>query len=279
MNENLALTYIIPEQDISRYVSPETYLETDPETGITWVYYNGNPIVELGGRRALDNVWVHPEPGFQHGRCKMIRSNGERCKQPVRVGWTVCKYHGAGTHDSPAGRPPVTGNYSKHLPTRYMHDFEEYLHDPNLLSMRKEMALLDVRMGELLERLETSDAPQAWMKIAVAAAMLEKVLKDKDGKFNMGTIDEIVDILHTAITAHKDDKDTWHELVNLIDNRRKVADVERRRVEAAKKYLTLQEANTMLAYFVNSVMKNVSSPTERSRISEDLRIFAGNKVE
>lgn len=267
--------YIIPEDGIGNYVSPESYLVTDPETGVTWVYYNGNPIVELGGKRALGNEWVHPEPGFQHGRCKMIKADGERCRQPVRSGWTVCKYHGAGSSDAPAGRPPVTGRYSHHLPTRYIKNYEDYLADPNLLSMREEMALLDVRISELLVKLDTADAPAAWTRINVATLGLEKALAD--GKFD--NLSSIAESLRDAITAHRDDKDTWTEVVSLIDQRRKVADVERRRIEAAKRYLTLQEANAMLAYFVTSVMKHVSSPTERSRISEDLRIFAGSKVE
>lgn len=269
----LGSEFIIPDELVSNYVSPESYVVSDPETGISWVYYNGQPVVELGHKKALDNKWVHPEPNFKHGRCKMIKADGERCRQPVRSGWTVCKYHGAGTSDTPAGRPPITGTYSKHLPTRYVQDFNEYMNDPDLLSMRKEMALVDVRLGELLQKLETCDSPQAWNRIAVAAAMLDKAIREQ--KFD--SVSDVYEILQSAMTAHKDDGATWNEIVGLVDARRKVADVERRRIEAAKKYLTLQEANAMLAYFVNSVMKHVSSPAERARISEDLRVFAGDR--
>lgn len=261
---------IIPRDDISSYISPETYLVSDPESGSTWVYYNGEPVVELGQKRALGNVWVHPEPGYQHGRCKMIKRDGERCRQPVRAGWTVCSYHGAGTADTPAGRPPVNGRYSKHLPTRYMQEFEEYLADPNLLSMRTEMAILDVRMGELLAKLETTDSVAAWNRVAVAANILSKAVADG----NMEEAADVVRLLLDAIQNHRDDREIWHELIKFIDSRRKVADVERRRIEAAKKYLTIQEANAMMAYFVSSVMKHCSSPQERARISEDLRVFA-----
>lgn len=265
--------YIIQPDQISSYCSPEAYQITDPESGVTWVYYNGEPIVELGHKRALDNAWVHPEPKYTFGRCKMIKADGERCRQPVRHGWSVCKYHGAGTLENPAGRPPVSGNYSSHLPTRYMADFESYMTDPNLLSMRKELALLDVRMGELLSRLETADAPLAWNKVAMAAAMLEKMLAS--GKTD--ALCDIIELMRSAIDIHKEDRDTWNELVNLIDKRRGVADVERRRIEAAKKYLTMQEANAMMAFLINSVMKHVSSPQERARISEDLRSISGSR--
>lgn len=265
----LVSDYIIPDDQISQFVSPESYLVTDPEAGVTWVYYNGQPIVELGRKKVLDSVWVHPEPKYQFGRCKMIKSDGERCRQPVRSGWTVCKYHGAGSADTPAGRPPINGHYSKHLPSRYFSDYQEYLQDPNLLSMRREMALIDVRLGEMLQMLETSDSPQAWNRISVACAMLEKAVGD--GKFD--ELPKIAEILRNAITAHKNDQDIWSNVLNLIDNRRKVADVERRRIEAMKKYLTMQEANAMMAYFVDSVMKRVSSPQERALISEDLRQF------
>lgn len=266
---------VIPRSLVTDYVSPETYLVSDPETGATWVYYNGDAIVELGQKRALDNVWVHPEPGYQHGRCKMIKSDGQRCKQPVRAGWTVCSYHGAGTADTPAGRPPTSGRYSKHLPTRYIQDFEELIQDPNLLSLRTEMALLDVRMGELLQRLDTTDSAAAWNRVAVATSMLAKMVSDGD----LGGVADVVGLLRDAVDNHRDDSETWREIVMFIDQRRRVADVERRRIEAAKKYLTLQEANAMMAYFVSSVMKHCSSPQERARISEDLRIFAGSRAE
>lgn len=259
--------YIIPAGDVAQYVSPETYQVT--VDGVTWVYYNGEPIVELGRKKALDSMWVHPEPKFQYGRCKMIKRDGERCKQGVRQGWTVCKYHGAGGTDAPAGRPPVNGIYSKHLPTRYIADFEEYMANPNLIAMREGMALIDVRVGELLQCLETADAPQAWNKIAVALAMIEKDIKD--AKFD--NLQGIVDVIRDAITAHKNDRDVWHELIHLIDERRKIADVERRRIEAARKYLTLQEANAMMAFFTASVMKHVSDPKERTLISNDMRVF------
>lgn len=273
MSTDIALSteqYIIPMDQVDKYVSPETYQVSDPETGITWVYYNGEPVVELGRKKVLDNRWVHPEPRFQYGRCKMIKADGERCRQPVRPGWSVCKFHGAGSSDAPGGRPPETGRYSDHLPTRYFQDYQSYLADPNLLSMRNEMALLDVRIGELLERLETADSAQAWNRVAIVNAMLEKMLSD--GKTE--SLPQVQKALQDAMTMHKDDASTWGQLTHMIETRRKVADVERRRIEAAKKYLTLSEANALLAFFTSAVMRNVSSPHERACISEELRKFA-----
>lgn len=277
MNNDIELAQdcnIIPRDVVPMYVSPETYQITDPESGATWVYYNGEPVVELGQKKALDNVWVHPEPGFQHGRCKMIKSNGERCRQPVRAGWTVCSYHGAGTSDRPAGRPPTTGIYSRHLPTRYMQDYEDSLNDPNSLSMRNAMALLDARLGELLQKLETADSISAWNRVAVCASMLFKLLDSENNDNVLGQIREVAELLADAVTNHRDDRAAWGELIGIVDERRKVADVERRRIEAAKKYLTLPEANAMMAFFVSSVMRHCSSPQERARISEDMRMFS-----
>lgn len=276
MSNNTALAAnIIPRDQIAAYVSPETYQVTDSD-GITHVYYNGEPVTPLGVKKALDNVWVHPEPGFQHGRCKMIKRTGDRCRQPVRAGWTVCQYHGAGTPDRPAGHPPENGRYSKHLPTRFMADFEDSLNDPNQLSLRMEMALIDVRMGDLLRKLETSDSVAAWNRVAVSAAMIAKLAngEDEDNDNMRAKLANAADILQRAVTEHRDEKEVWDDLIAFIDERRKIADVERRRIEAAKKYLTLQEANAMMAYFVSSVMKHCSSSQERARISEDLRVFA-----
>lgn len=234
-----------------------------------WVFYAGEPIVELGRKKSIDNMWVHPEPGYQFGRCKMLTRRGGRCKQAVRMGNVVCRHHGAGTAAKPGGRPPVTGKHSKHLPLRLLEQYEEFMNNPDVLSMRSELALLDMRVGEILERLDTSHSDAAWGKIRLAYSILKRM----DGIDDASMLD-MEGLLEEAIDIEVEEREVWDEVGKLIEQRRKVADTERRRVVDAHQYLSYSEATAMLAFVVDTVMTHVDDPQVRKLIAERLRVFA-----
>lgn len=84
---------------------------------------------------------------------------GERpCRQAATRGGSVCHKHGLGTRDKPGGRPIVHGRYSRTLPTGILARLEDGLHDPTLLSLRKEIALTDQAIEGLLSSIEPSDS-------------------------------------------------------------------------------------------------------------------------
>lgn len=259
---------VMPKDGVS---SPETEIRKVGE--IDWVFFAGEPIVELGYKKSLDNMWVHPEPGFRIGRCKMIKRTGERCRNAVRRGWSVCRHHGAGTTEKPGGRPPVTGRHSKYLPIRFLERYEEFLTDPDTLSMRSELALLDTRVGEVVERLDTADGADAWNKVRQAWYTLR----------NHKNVDDIVDaegLLEDALESYAGEEEIWKEVSGLIEQRRKVADTERRRVIDAHQYLSYNEAQAMLAFVIDTVFTYVEDSQVRNAISDRLKAFsAKSRVE
>ena len=79
----------------------------------------------------------------------------------------VCRVHGG---QSRAGfeHPSLKhGRYSKHLPTKAMAEFQQALHDPELLSLRNDIALVDVRLNELVAGLSGDTLPDTptWREI------------------------------------------------------------------------------------------------------------------
>lgn len=81
------------------------------------------------------------------------RRTGEPCRQPAMHGRAVCRLHGGKT---PRGQlsPHYRGKgQSKDLPTRYADRYRMAMEDPELLESRGSVALVDVRIGELLASL------------------------------------------------------------------------------------------------------------------------------
>jgi len=246
-------------------ISPETDIKT--VDGEDWVFYAGEKICPLGRKKYLDDKWVHPEPGYDVGRCKMIKRDGERCKNPVRHGWTVCRSHGAGYPDRPGGlndKQVTTARHIQHLPNRLIEKYEEFITDPEYISMREEMALVDTRIAERLEMIDSSDTEQAWIKIQRVKSILDK--KNIKGEDILTCRAELERALEISA-----DVSVWGEVLELVERRRKLAETERRRVKDAQEMLTLQEANMFVATIMNIVMNRVKDPQTRRAIADDMK--------
>lgn len=248
-------------------VSPET--EIREQEGELWVYYYDEPHCPLGGKKALENHWCHEEPGYQVGRCKMVLRGGERCRNGCRPGWKVCHKHGAGGPSRPGGISDwhlnQSGRHMAALPTGLAEKYSEFLNDPDTVSMASEMALLDTRISQCIERLETADTEVAWAKVKQARRRVEKAeVDDADLDFIFAMLDE-------AIEAKQDDRKLWVEITKLIEQRRKLSETEQRRIVSAKQMMTVEEANRLLAFLMNSINKHVDDTLVKRRIADDLR--------
>lgn len=74
-------------------------------------------------------------------------------------GRTVCLAHGGRTPRGVASPSFKTGRYSRSLPGHLVADYERALADPQLLSVRNDIALVDAVILSLLGQLDDDDNP------------------------------------------------------------------------------------------------------------------------
>lgn len=240
--------------------SPET--EIKEWEGVEWVFYDHKPIVMLGQKKALPAEYVHPEPGYNIGRCSMIKTDGKRCPNAVKDGWRVCRYHGAGGLANLSGGIP---RHQKYLPTHLSDRFQEFIADPDALALYSEMALVDSRVTELTEKLESCDNKEAWDKVNQAMMLLYKITGLHEN------VDKAYALLRVAKQMPADEQTIWKEISVLLETRRRLAQTEQNRIITAKQYLSLAEANAMLASVMEIVMTNITDPNLKALIATKLR--------
>lgn len=273
MDSDISTTALIPAEGFINVdghviprISPDTEIvEIDEDD---WVVYYGEQIVRLGYKKSLADYWCHPEPGYNVGRCKMIKTDGDRCSNAVRHGWTVCHYHGAGRPSRPGGLTLTrvsSGRWLQAVPERLMERYEQFLSDPDVLTLNSEMALIDTRVAELLARLDTADTKMAWTKVKMALKRLDKYEIDEND------LEYAITHLSEAVTAKSADQEVWKEITQLIENRRRLAETERRRIIDAQQTMTIEEANIFLAYVMTSLRTHVKDPFILTAIADDLK--------
>ncbi|MCK6553411.1 hypothetical protein L6Q96_02325 [Candidatus Binatia bacterium] len=84
------------------------------------------------------------------------KQTGDRCEQRVVPGRSVCHYHGGKTPVGTALPQYKGAGRSRHLPVAMVERYRAAASDPELLALRKDLALIEVRLTSLLEKLTDS---------------------------------------------------------------------------------------------------------------------------
>lgn len=188
-----------------------------------------------------------------------------------------CRMHGGLSLVGAAVPAFKHGRYSKYLPLKLVERYQDALGNLDLLSLQDDLALLDTRLTELLERTQTPDSDSFWLDIQTLALQVFDAL-------NVDPIDtdqarkgakKLVELANGALR----NEDAWSDIKELLEQRRKTAETEHNRLVKAKQVMTIDEVMTVFAVIVDSIKRNVSDPKEQSAISIDIaRIISANSI-
>lgn len=153
-------------------------------------------------------------------KCGAKTRAGTTCEIAPVAGRTRCRLHGGATPRGPAIGPAFKhGRYSLDRPTRLAAQYEELQADPDLTSVREEMALIHTRITEVLSQLsdELTDAQtrEVWREIC---ALVERKRRLAESEVRRITVFQqvmsaeqaavLVAALTDAVFRHVHDRDT-----------------------------------------------------------------------
>ncbi|AGY57032.1 HGGxSTG domain-containing protein [Gloeobacter kilaueensis] len=199
-------------------------------------------------------------------RCGAKNGQGQPCRNYPVPGARRCKFHGGASLAGPSHPSFKHGRYSKFLPERLRDRMAAAMADPDLLNLSAEVALIDVRVQELLEKLDTGEAPRLWSELGTITDRLERAERARDAQAFAKLLDELVETIRRGSAAAA----AWSEVANLLDRRRKIVDAEGKRQARMKAFVKVDEAMAVIAVVADSVNRHVIDPVARRAISEDL---------
>jgi hypothetical protein len=200
-------------------------------------------------------------------QCKAIKANGERCGNRVVRGREVCRFHGGST-PAGIGNPLFrNGRHSKYLPDRLIAQYNEAQTDPQLLSLRAEVSLVDTRLDELLTKVDTKESGYAWSRLKVALTEFKKAQA-------LGKVDRAMDALYdleALINTGGKDYLVWQEIAKTIELRKALVESERRHLVEMHQMISGESVMVLLAAVLDVIRKNEPDRQILARISEDIR--------
>jgi hypothetical protein len=178
------------------------------------------------------------------------RGKEEHCRAPAMPNGR-CRIHGGKQPQGIARHNFKTGRYSKYLPTRLSARYEEAISDPDLLALRDDIALLDTRLGGVVEALDTGESQEAWTSLFALWQQLDRdmsVLMD-EGE-TPETMERTVAALGETIRSGLSQGYVWNEIRGLLKERSALVGSEQKRLVEMQQYVTATQAMG----FVASVM-------------------------
>lgn len=211
--------------------------------------------------KAEYELWICPECG--HDR---------HCQQPVKIPGAACKHHGGASPKGVASPQFIHGRHSRYLPERIRERYLEALSDPELLNLSAEIALIDQRIGELVEIWQAGSQDDL---LHLARAEFDRYIgavEKGDEKQTATHIKKLRDLLYAD--AYLDKAAAWDQITELMDLRRKMAETQIKKDRALD--FTLEDANLLIVFIQTSIIRYVSNPKERSALAQAIEAFAIN---
>lgn len=197
--------------------------------------------------------------------CGAKTRTGGTCKQPALANGR-CRFHGGKTPGGIASPHFKTGRYSKYLPARLSDRYHESLTDPDLLELRSEIAVLDARMGELIERIDTGESGAAWVAARLALQQYNESELDGDKAKKVAAMRQLEEALERGAADYA----IWSEIAAMTEQRRKLVESERKRLVDMQQVITSDRAMLLIGAVVDIIRRNVTDRGMLSGINREL---------
>ena len=192
------------------------------------------------------------------------KRTGERCKGLAVRGRQTCRMHGGTATRGMAAPQTIHGRYSKALPTGMLDTFHGAVRDPDLLVLRRDIALVDTHLAGLVESLSGAPPLEAW---AAAQATLAGYMRDR----LPADLDQLAAILGASVA----DMGAWDGIGRALDRRQRMVESERKRLLEMQGMVTLDQLLTLVQHLTTSIRAHVADQSVLSAIQADLQRALG----
>ena len=207
--------------------------------------------------------------------CTKSKRSHERCKRWPTPGREVYQMHGGRTLMGLAAPRLKTDRYAKFLSTRLATEYERAAHDPEPLALRHELAVVDVRIHDLLGRVEVGEAGRLWRQARAAWQTMKHVQAEGRPLVQTRAARELDGLLAQAVG----DDAAWHEIIQLIEQRRKLIETEAKRLVAMQQMMTKEEAMRWVDTIVAVLTRHVVDRETLEKISLDVNALVSHQSE
>lgn len=203
-------------------------------------------------------------------RCQGHNKAGKQCGKGAIKDREYCRNHGGTQAVGAANGNFSHGRYSKLLPLNLAEHYQRSRTDPDLLSMREDMALADARLAELAEQLGSVLPPPTVERVEELRGQAVESARDGD----MDNVVAVLDTMAEALRHAQGSEVIWAEVRRTQEVRRRLGETERKRLEALREYVTRDRLLTLMAAIIEVLGRHVRDPRVLGAIRGEIEAMA-----
>jgi hypothetical protein len=183
--------------------------------------------------------------------CTAHKRDGSLCTNVVVRGKTKCRMHGGKSLSGLASPNYRTGRYSKHLPAQLAQRAEEARTNPRLLSLEDDIALLEARLAQLLEQVDTGESGARWQALREAMEAFSVAQAGGDMAAMEAQWRRMRQVVHEGAAA----ADVWAEVVKVLAERRGQIQTQVKTLQGLQQMVTTQQVTLMLGAVMQALVE------------------------
>jgi len=161
----------------------------------------------------------------------------------------------------------------KKLPAHLRESFLTSISDPEILSVRSELGLVDSRVVELIERITTGESQSLLTTIINMVQVIRA--EAKRAAPDVGKIADDADALDVFLQSRANDESAWTDIRETIESRRRLTDTERKLLEMKQANVDAKQLNAIITLLLQSIATHVlpldGGRTAVNMVSGDIR--------
>lgn len=160
---------------------------------------------------------------------------------------------------------------SKYLPDTLAEKYREAVNDPELLALREDLGLIEIRISQLLAKIETDDPRVKWVEFEGLISLAETSILDGDVAAASGSIIKLKDLAQKKL----EDYAVWDEITKMIENRRRVTESESNRLVRMQQMINAEDAKALFDKLLDAVKRHVKDPQIYAAIAYEFAVTTG----
>lgn len=197
--------------------------------------------------------------------CSAFRSDGVNiCTTTALKPNGRCNRHGGASLSGAAAPNFQHGRFSRNLPTRLLERYQEALDDPKLHDLTDDLALIDTRIGDVLQQMEEGGGEEIFKEIKESYTSFKYANQDGDKQ----AMREALRRLDDSIRRGSTETYLWSELRALQEQRRKIVLAHAKHLQMTNQTVTVTKVNLLISALLDAVRQNVGDPVILNRINQ-----------
>lgn len=222
------------------------------------------------------NLPQKPPDKFCNGRNKL---HTRYCRNPAgyktdHFGQGRCSFHGGKSKRGIHHYNFKTGKYCEVMPDHLVEHYEKLMEDGDLLSLREDVGVMtSLVMDAFRDMKENYYSSVQYFKLMKRGFQeLDLLLKSYSDEVPDSLVNKLNEIKFTFMEAQSEHHKK-SELMNMMDQKRKLAESERKRLLEAHQLFSAEQMMTVMAAVLSIIRENVPDMQAQERIAGGIRML------